>query len=87
MVAFLTTTQGMLQTLSQVQVQTSEKSSKSFKKIPALYQNMILVASSIGQTVPSKLEDSARWSSLASQTPKRSQGRTDTSLAFNKKDT
>jgi len=55
MVASATTTQGMLQTLSQVQVQTSEQSSKSFKKIPALYQNMLLVPSG----VPSKLEDSA----------------------------
>ena len=33
MVASATTTQGMLQTPSQFQVQTSEKSSKSFKKI------------------------------------------------------
>ena len=59
MVASATTTQGMLQTLSQFQVQTSEKSSKSFKKIPSLYQNMLLVASSIGQAIPSKLEDEA----------------------------
>jgi len=58
MVASVTTTRGMLQTLSQVQVQTSIKISKSFKKIPTLYQNMLLVTSGIGQTVPSKLEDS-----------------------------
>jgi hypothetical protein len=59
MVASATTTQGMLQTLSQFQVQTSEKTSKSFKKIPSLYQNMLLVASSVGQATPSKLEDGA----------------------------
>ena len=59
LVASATTTQGLLQTLSQVQVQTSDKSSKSFKKIPALYQNMLLVASSVGQAMPSKLDDSA----------------------------
>ena len=35
--------------MTQIQSKNSEKSSKSFKKIPAKYQNMILVTSSVGE--------------------------------------
>ena len=42
-------TTDFLERLTQIQNQNHEKSSKSFKKIPARYQNMILVAASIGE--------------------------------------
>ena len=38
-----------MEKLTQLQNQSSEKSSKSFKKIPTKYQNIILVAASIGE--------------------------------------
>jgi hypothetical protein len=42
-------TSDFMEKLTQLQNQSSEKSTKSFKKIPVKYQNMILVASSIGE--------------------------------------
>ena len=42
-------TSDFMEKLTQMQSQSNEKSSKSFKKIPQKYQNMILVASSIGE--------------------------------------
>lgn len=42
-------TSEFMEKLTQLQSQSSEKSSKSFKKIPAKYQHMILVASSVGE--------------------------------------
>jgi hypothetical protein len=42
-------TSDFMEKLTNLQNQSSEKSSKSFKKIPAKYQNMILVASSVGE--------------------------------------
>ena len=42
-------TSDFMEKLTQLQSQSNEKSSKSFKKIPQKYQNMILVASSVGE--------------------------------------
>lgn len=42
-------TSEFMEKLTQLQKSNSDKSSKSFKKIPVKYQNMILVASSIGE--------------------------------------
>ena len=42
-------TSDFMEKLTQLQNQSSEKSSKSFKKIPTKYQNMILVAASVGE--------------------------------------
>jgi hypothetical protein len=42
-------TSDFMEKLTQLQNQSSEKSMKSFKKIPVKYQNMILVASSVGE--------------------------------------
>ena len=44
-------TSDFMEKLTQLQNQSSEKSSKSFKKIPVKYQNMILVASSVGEVI------------------------------------
>ena len=45
----VSSTSDFMEKLTNLQSQSSEKSSKSFKKIPAKYQNMILVASSVGE--------------------------------------
>ena len=42
-------TSDFMEKLTQLQNQSSDKSTKSFKKIPMKYQNMILVASSVGE--------------------------------------
>jgi hypothetical protein len=42
-------TSDFMEKLTQLQNQSNEKSSKSFKKIPQKYQNMILVASSVNE--------------------------------------
>jgi hypothetical protein len=42
-------TSDFMEKLTNLQSQSSEKSAKSFKKIPAKYQNMILIASSISE--------------------------------------
>ena len=59
MAASVTSTQSLLQSMSQIQHQVSDKSSKSFKKIPVQYQNMLLVASSVGQAIPESLNEDA----------------------------
>ena len=41
--------QEVLRKLTQIQTQSSEKTTRSFKKIPSKYQNMLQVASSIGE--------------------------------------
>ena len=38
-----------MEQMTQLQSKNSEKSSKSFKKIPTKYQNMIFLASSVGE--------------------------------------
>ena len=53
MAACVTSTQSLLQAM------TTDKSSKSFKKIPAQYQQMLLIASSIGQAIPKSLSEEA----------------------------
>ena len=45
--------------LSQIQSQNLDKSSKSFSKIAPRYQNMLLIASSLGQAVPPTLNKEA----------------------------
>ena len=47
--ASASTTADFVQKLTQLQKQSNEKGTKSFKKIPAKYQNMILVATSTGE--------------------------------------
>ena len=42
-------TSDFMEKLTQLQSQSNKKSSKSFRKIPTKYQNMILVASSVGE--------------------------------------
>jgi len=59
MAASVTSMQSLLQSVSQIQHQVSDKSSKSFKKIPAQYQNMLLVACSVGQAIPESLNKDA----------------------------
>ena len=47
--ATCSSTSDFMEKLTQLQSQSNEKTSKSFKKIPAKYQQMILVASSVGE--------------------------------------
>lgn len=53
-------TSNFMEKLTQLQSQSNEKSSKSFKKIPIKYQNMILVAARISEvTLPEHDADGA----------------------------
>ena len=55
-------TSDFMEKLTQLQSQSNEKSSKSFKKIPIKYQNMILVAASISEvTLPEYDADGAEF--------------------------
>ncbi len=51
--------QDFLRKLTQIQTQSSEKASKSFKKIPIKYQNMLQVASSIGEVTVMEINNEA----------------------------
>ena len=51
--------QDFLRKLTQIQSQTNDKTSKSFKKLPLKYQNMIKVASSIGEVTALDITDNA----------------------------
>ena len=53
------TTTDCLQKLAQIQAQSNNKSLKSFSKLAPTYQQMLLIASSKGEAVPSKLGDEA----------------------------
>ena len=53
------TTADFVQKLTQLQKQSNEKSTKSFKKIPTKYQNMILVATSTGEATNVNYEQEA----------------------------
>ena len=46
--ATTSSTSDFLEKLTQIQASNNDKAAKSFKKIPAKYQNMLLVASSVG---------------------------------------
>jgi hypothetical protein len=51
--------QDFLRKLTQIQTQTSEKTSKSFKKLPPKYQNMLQVASSTGEVTVTEINKEA----------------------------
>ncbi len=53
------TSQSMLLQMTSNQAKTTERTSRSFKKIPTKYQNMLLVASSTGEARPNVLNDTA----------------------------
>ena len=53
------TTAEFVEKLTQLQSQSNEKSTKSFKKIPSKYQNMILVATSTGEATNVNYEQEA----------------------------
>ena len=53
------TTADFVEKLTQLHKQSSEKSTKSFKKIPTKYQNMILVATSTGEATNVNYEQEA----------------------------
>jgi hypothetical protein len=53
------TTAEFVEKLTQLQKQSNEKSTKSFSKIPAKYQNMILVATSTGEATNVNYEQDA----------------------------
>lgn len=53
------TNQELLRQFSAAQANANKKSSKSFSKIPVQYQNMILVASSIGDITEVEINDEA----------------------------
>jgi len=55
----IVTQQDFLRQLTTMQASSNEKSSKSFKKIPPKYQNMILVASSIGEVTETEPNEKA----------------------------
>ena len=57
--ALTSATLDYLNQMTQLQSKNSEKSSKSFKKIPTKYQDMILVASSIGDITMVNYNDKA----------------------------
>ena len=54
-----TSTQDFLQKLTQIQSQSTDKSTRSFKKIAPKYQRMLLIASSQGEALPSDLNNDA----------------------------
>ena len=49
LLASASSNQDILQTLTEMQAVSEDKSPKSFKKIPVKYQKMILVASSVNK--------------------------------------
>jgi hypothetical protein len=51
--------QDFLRKLTQIQTQTNDKTSKSFKKLPPKYQNMLQVASSIGEVTATEINTEA----------------------------
>ena len=51
--------QDFLRKLTQIQTQSNDKTSKTFKKLPLKYQNMIKVASSIGEVTALDITDEA----------------------------
>ena len=53
------TTADFVEKLTQLQKQSNEKATKSFKKIPKKYQNMILIASSTGEATNVDYEQAA----------------------------
>ena len=53
------TTAEFVEKLTQLQRQSNDKATKSFKKIPSKYQNMILVASSTGEATNATYEQAA----------------------------
>jgi hypothetical protein len=53
------TTVDFVEKLTQLQKQSNDKATKSFKKIPTKYQNMILVATSTGEATNVEYDQAA----------------------------